>query len=328
MPRIRHIGSVKNELILKAREAMLSAVQIFNNPNMQFKSESFCVLSVIAWTYLLHAYFRGKGVEYRYHEILTNGRKKFDKTKRGAYKFWELEQCLNRNECPIDKVTAKNLRFLIGLRHEIEHQMTTRIDEFLSARFQACCLNFNQYIKKLHGPQYGIEQHLTFSLQFSSLSDGQVQTLRDAKDLPANISSYIAGFDAELSESDFTDSRYSYRVFFVQKTANHKGQADRVIEYIRPDSEAAIGLNREQILIRDREKPKLLPAQIVSDARSLGYTQFRAHEHTQLWKSLDAKNPGKGFGVQIAKTWYWYENWRDIVIQHCKENYGREVSVS
>ena len=33
----------------------------------KFKSESFIVLMVIAWTYLLHAYYRSKRVEYRYY---------------------------------------------------------------------------------------------------------------------------------------------------------------------------------------------------------------------------------------------------------------------
>ncbi len=126
---------------------MLTAVQIFNNPNIQFKSESFIVLSVIAWTYLLHAYYRTNKVEYRYFEQ-KGQRKKFHRTKNGAYKYWELERCLNDKKCPVDNVVKSNLKFLIGLRHEIEHQMTTRIDNYLSARFQACCLNYNEFIKK------------------------------------------------------------------------------------------------------------------------------------------------------------------------------------
>jgi len=48
--RIRKVGSVRNELITKARESMLCAVQIFNNPNILFKSECFIVLSIISWT--------------------------------------------------------------------------------------------------------------------------------------------------------------------------------------------------------------------------------------------------------------------------------------
>lgn len=80
--RIRRVGSIKTELIKKSREASLAAVQIFNNPNISFKSESYVVLMVIAWTYLLHAYFRDQKIEYRYCQ--QNGkRREFDKTEVG-----------------------------------------------------------------------------------------------------------------------------------------------------------------------------------------------------------------------------------------------------
>jgi hypothetical protein len=53
MARKRRFGSLANELLKKAREAMLTAVQIFNNPHVEFKSELFIVTTIIAWTYLL-----------------------------------------------------------------------------------------------------------------------------------------------------------------------------------------------------------------------------------------------------------------------------------
>ena len=51
-----------------------------------------------------------------------------------------------------------------------------------------------------------------------------------------------------------------------------------------------------------------------------GYTGFKQYQHTLLWKKLDAKNPGKGYGVEIAETWYWYDRWVDIVREHCEAN--------
>ena len=41
--------SEKIELILKAREAALSAVQVYNNPLTSFKTESFIILFVIVF---------------------------------------------------------------------------------------------------------------------------------------------------------------------------------------------------------------------------------------------------------------------------------------
>jgi Domain of unknown function (DUF3644) len=45
--RKRRFGSVATELIKKAREAMLTAVQIFNNPQIEFKAELFIVTTVV-----------------------------------------------------------------------------------------------------------------------------------------------------------------------------------------------------------------------------------------------------------------------------------------
>jgi hypothetical protein len=319
MTRNRKIGSIKTELLTKSREAMLTSVQIFNNPNIQFKSESFIVLTIIAWTYMLHAYYRKKQIEYRYYEQ-HGKRKKFDKTKNGAHKYWELERCLNDVNCPIDNVAKLNLKFLIGLRHEIEHQMTTKIDDFLSARFQACCLNYNKYIKELFEDKLGIDKHLSFSLQFSSIDEEHVNQLKEFKDLPKNIATYINAFDDKIPDNEYNDMRYSYRVLYVPKSANHKGQADKVIEFLPANSPEAEKLNKEYVIIKEREKPKFLPSKIIQIMKDKGYIKFGMYQHTQLWKSKDAKNNRKGFGTQVANAWYWYQNWVNEVEKHCLEN--------
>ena len=51
-----------------------------------------------------------------------------------------------------------------------------------------------------------------------------------------------------------------------------------------------------------------------------GFTRFESHQHTQLWKAENAKNPTKGFGVQIANTWYWYDVWLEHVLNHCESH--------
>lgn len=37
----------KTELLIKSREAMMSAVQLYNNPQITFKSETFITLAII-----------------------------------------------------------------------------------------------------------------------------------------------------------------------------------------------------------------------------------------------------------------------------------------
>ncbi len=315
--RARKLWSIKNELLTKSREAMLCAVQIFNNPNIAFKSESFIVLSNIAWTYLMHAYFRENEIDYRYFDQKPS-RKWYHRTKRGSFKYWELERCLNDDDCPIDGPAKENLKFLIGLRHEIEHQMTTRSDDYLSARFQACCLNYNHYVKQFFGEDYGIDKHLSFSLQFSSISDGHAKQLNEFTELPKNIASYINAFDSEVTEEVFNNPQYSYRVLYVPKTVNRRGQADKVIEFISPDSPEAKGLNKEYVVLKDRERPKYLANQVISMIKAKGYPKFGIHNHTQLWKTMNAKEKSKGFGIQLGVSWFWYDTWINEVEKFCE----------
>lgn len=319
MKRRRRLYSVRAELLAKSREAALSAVQTFNNPLTRFKSESFIVLMIIAWTYLLHAYYRGKGVEYRYFS-LRNGRRRFDRTKRGSYKHWELERCLDDDQCPLDKNTKNNLKFLIGLRHEIEHQMTLRLDNYLSGRYQACCLNHNRYLKELFGEQYGLDAHLTYSLQLVELSRGQVEAMAAAEEIPERVKAYIADFDGRLTQEEFNSPQYSYRLLFTQKLTSKVGQADQVIEFISPASQLAQQIDKKFWVQKEVEKPKYLRKDILRMMHDEGYVGFGPHQHTLLWKSLDAKNPAKGYGVELGGFWYWYERWVDVVWQHCGDN--------
>lgn len=316
--RVRRVFSVKEELLKKSREAALAAVQIFNNPNVSFKSETYAVLMVIAWTYMLHAFFRHKNVDYRYFTQHAK-RKQFHRTKKGAFKHWELERCLDCDHCPLEREVAQNLRFLIGLRHEIEHQMTTRIDDLLSARFQACCINYHEAIIVLFGDEYGIARHLTVSLQFSSLGREQVDELEQHKGLPAHIKKYISGFDGALTAAEFGSPKFAYRVIFVPKTANHPNQADQAITFVKADSEIAKTVNAQYTVIKETERPKWLPSQIVAKMNAEGFSRFSMQHHTDLWKARDAKAAGKGLGVQVAKTWYWYDGWLEEVRKHCAE---------
>ena len=122
-----------DELLIKAREAMIAAVHTFNGGGITFRAELFIVTSVIAWTYLMHAWFRREGIDYRYK----------NKTKQGADQYWELGKCLRHVRCPISKGAKKNLEFLLEIRHEIEHRSTSRIDDAIGGELQACCINFN-----------------------------------------------------------------------------------------------------------------------------------------------------------------------------------------
>lgn len=319
MPRRFH--SVAVRLVSQSQDAALTGVQVFNNPLIKFKSETFIVLMNIAWTYLLHAHYRRCGIEYRYFRR-QHGRRRFERSSDGTFRYWDLSKCLAVRECPLDPPTKKNLLFLIGLRDEITHHMSPVIDQFASARYQACCLNYNSYLKKLFGERYGIDQYLGFSLQFQSISRDQLASPTEA-DLPANVRSYIARFDSELTVDELNSERFAFRMLFVPKLVGKPGQADEVIEFLKPDSEITHAVNRDYVAFKEVERPKFLPGQIVRMMRDEGFAAFSMHQHTELWHALDAKDLSRHYGVDVAGSWYWYSTWVDLVREHCESKYTR-----
>ena len=315
--RKRSVYSHKLELIRSSREAALAAIQIYNNPMITFKTESFIVLMIIAWTYLLHAYYRSQGVEYRYLKKETKPRifKRID----GQYKYWELSRCLNDQACQLDRDTRNNLRFLIGLRNQIEHKRASQLDTFLSGRYQACALNYNYYLQKLFGRKHALDEYLAYSIQFAEMTFQQVEVLvKSETAIPASVRSYIAQFDNALSEEEFNSDRYSCRVLFTKKLAGKPGQADRVIEFIDPNSDLAKNISKEYWIQKEVEKPKFRPGEIVRKAQEAGFMSFKMHQHTDLWKKEDAKNPAKGYGTYVSGDWYWYQRWLDFVLDRLR----------
>ena len=68
----------------------MNAVQTFNNPLTTFKTETFIVLMSIAWTYLLHAYYRREHIEYRY---FSQGSQKTEVRQNGIRELRVLGPC-------------------------------------------------------------------------------------------------------------------------------------------------------------------------------------------------------------------------------------------
>jgi Domain of unknown function (DUF3644) len=108
----------------------------------------------------------------------------------------------------------------------VEHKRAVGLDSYLSARYQACALNFNSYLKRLHGEKFGLDHSLALSLQFAELDYAQAQVIKDKENLiPPNIMSYIATFDARLSNDEIESERFAYRLLFTRVTAKRHGQA-------------------------------------------------------------------------------------------------------
>jgi hypothetical protein len=306
------------ELVLKAREAQIAAIQIFNNPAIQFRAEIYIVLSVIAWTYAFHASYKRRGVDYRYYVNNFDGTRSVDLTNEGLERYWDLSRCVSSEKCSLADPIKENLGFIIAVRNSIAHRFTGNIDLQIASKLQACALNFNNWIAEQFGGEYRIDSDFGIAIQMSSFSHDQAKLIYAAQGVDPTISAIIDKLDEAVPGPIFKDTKYAFNVLFVEQSCNRAGQADKVVEFVRAGSETANEIDR--VVFKDRERAKYKPAQIVAEMRRRGFRWFNMSKHSELRRSLDAKNPKNGFGVELADNqWYYYDNWIEKVVEHCKE---------
>lgn len=303
-----------DELLIKGREAMIAAVHIFNSAGLMFRAELFITTAVIAWTYLLHAYYKREGIPYVYKD---------QKTAHGAERYWDLTKCLSTGKCPISEGAKTNLKFLIDLRHEIEHQSTSRIDDAIGAELQSCALNFNDALKGLFGKQFGLEKRLPIALQFVSFGPEQRNAMKKASSLPSHVLSFIKAFEHGLTDEQVKDPAFRLKVAFVPVAAKKAAGADVAVVTVKPGSEEAERVG--DVIFKEVNRARYIRKDVLTSVKKAGYLKFGPGDHTALMQELEAKNPAKGYGCQgdYKGTWVWYDRWIERVIEHCKQEGDR-----
>jgi hypothetical protein len=263
-----------HERLIRSREAMILAVQVFNSPAMCFKTEVFTMLANVAWTYLLHEHYERRGVE-------TVG-------KDGNSLL--LSQMLKRQDCPLSKGMKENLRALKILRDDVEHKLLGRADAKWLGLFQACCLNFDKAMCDLFGKSLSLSHELSFALQFTKMNLEQLTTL-NRYEIPAHIDAVDARLAEGMTEEQMADLEYQFRVVYTLDAVT-KSRAH--FQFVQPNS--AEGKDIRNVLVQHKLADHLYPykaSAVVELIQQRTGKAFTLHNHTQAWRKFNAR-PRKG----------------------------------
>jgi hypothetical protein len=263
-----------DERLIRAREAMILAVQVFNNPTCHFKTEIFAVLANIAWTYLLHQFYVVKSVKI----IGSDGRSLL------------LSQMLNRQDCPLSQAMKNNLAAVSVIRDEVEHLLLRKSDLKWDSLFQACCLNFNSVMVKWFGERLSLQKELSFALQFTKLNMDQLLTAQKY-DIPEQIEALDARLRKGLNEADLGNLEYQFRVIYTLDNAS-KSQAG--MHFIMPGTEQAKEIKNVLVKykVADEDYP-YKPTRVTKLVSERTKKQFMLSHHAQAW-TLYKVRPKKG----------------------------------
>jgi len=263
-----------HERLIRSREAMILAVQVFNSPALRFKSEVFTMLAHVAWTYLLHEHYERKKVKI----VGKDGRSLL------------LSQMLDRQDCPLSKGMKDNLRTLKILRDDVEHKLIGRADTRWLGLFQACCLNFDKAICELFGSRLTLSHDLSFAIQFTKMNLEQLATL-NRYEIPAHIDAIDARLTEGMTKAQIADLEYQFRVVYTLDAVT-KSRAH--FQFVLPES--AEGKDIRNVLVQHKLADHLYPhkpGEVVSQVYQKTGKAFTSHNHTQAWRKFEVR-PRKG----------------------------------
>ncbi len=163
--------------IEKYRAAAIAAVDSYNRPGPKFRSALFVVLIILDWQAFFHACFY-KQKRKPWYQSRTSTHKKGVRYERvdGEPKHWDFSKCLKEFFQDHNPPERKNLEFLLGLRNKIEHRHIPQIDPTLYGECQAALLNLEDYLVRQFGDQFGLQESLSVSLQFSRIRPEEQRT--------------------------------------------------------------------------------------------------------------------------------------------------------
>jgi Protein of unknown function (DUF3644) len=277
----------------KARSSALSAVENYNRPTASFRTRTFVVLMIIAWTALLHAVFYKRGSKPWYLLDPKSKRKRYVKID-GEPKHWELATCIERFWPGTATPEKFNLEFLIGLRNKIEHRDTPELDPALYGECQAALMNFEEVLEAEFGAAFGLIPGVAVALQFSTMRpQAQEEALRKLQSKAAqDVLHYANAFRATLPDNVAGSAKFALNLFLIPKVANRSGSADLAVEFVNYDPskpEEMAQLERVVALIKEKRVPVvseglMKPKAVVERVSAELPFTFTMDTHTRAWR--------------------------------------------
>lgn len=234
---------IVKQLLQKAIDSALLAVEFYNKPAVSFKSQGYITMMCIAWTSLFHAYFLKKKIK-PYYRKKSSGSKRhrfehiIEKLPNGKVikenRWWELQECIkqyfnNDTHHPV----RKNLEFFIPLRNMIVHRNIPELDDSIFGECQAMLINFNNFIEQHFDKKYSIKNSLSFSLQLSQSPKNFIEATKDElkKKDAAKIVEYIKSYRSSLTTEQFESPEYSFKVVLIQ-VKNHQSKDALALKFV------------------------------------------------------------------------------------------------
>lgn len=310
-----------------ARSSCLEALRVWNDPTSVFRTGAFSLLFVAAWNSLSIAVLQRTGGEWRERD--DDG--EVVRTHGGVERARETGDLVGAALPSIERAGLRqNIEFWIELRNAVAHRFLPALDIMVIPHAQAGLLNFENVLRDLFGPEFGLAESLSVPLQLSGFRDPGVLESRKRMyaALPIEVQAVLSRADSAPPEL-LSDPTYMLRVAFIPTVPASGRSPDAVAYFVRPGEvpdELADTLERYVIVPKPRRsmaqfRPKHVCAEVT---RRTGFV-FHYNHHAPAARALGAwPAVGELDGTVNAvlaeynsafKGWLYSQAWIDLVVE-------------
>ncbi len=260
----------RDERLIRAREAMILAVQVFNSPTHAFKAEVFSMLTNVAWTYLCH------------QRLVSIGKSICNESGHTL----SLSEMISKEGLALSEAVQSNLTDLKKIRDQVEHRILEKSDNLWFGLFQANCLNFDKTMCEWFGDCMTLSKELSLSLQFSKPAIDQLAAVA-GYDIPETMVAFNADLKSEKSSDVLASTEYEFSVIY---TTVQGSNSKHHYKFVSPGGEAAQEISN--VLIKHKSAALLhphKPSDVVRLVNEKTSSQFTMHN-----KQLRGRNTRYG----------------------------------
>jgi len=332
-------------MLQASREEAMLAVNMYNDSTQPRAFEGFVVHMHLAWLYLLQAKFTRDKVDFRYRQ--RDHPRQFERID-GEIKCWELAKCVKENWPNESDATRKNIEFFIGLRNKIEHRHMHSHQNLIvavSGKAHAFLRNFDNETVEIFGVRHSLASTVRFPLFLGAFSHAGTESLLKLQaSLPADLQSFIAQFEADLTQEVQDDPKFEMRLkVFLEKGS--KNAADLAMHFVNWDdlSEeeqgtiAAMGRDGRTI-IRERVREVVnhglvKPGVVCANVAPRIPFRFGQHEHCKAYLTQGIRPAGNDTHPERTleqycrydepnRSYLYTQAWIERIVEHCQTPEG------
>lgn len=323
--------------LLHARDACLSGLRVWNDPQERFRTGTFSLLFVTAWNSLAIAMLQKAGQEWR--KLEADGTHCFvDGVEQSEDTMVLIGQAFRG---PEHYGLRENVQVWVDLRNAVAHRCLPALDVTVIPHAQAGLLNFENAVVDTFGAEFGLGESLSVPLQLSGFRDPGV--LKSAKALQASLPLDVQAIlsRAEASPELLADPTFTLRVAFLPTVPASGRSPDAVAYFVKPGEvpdELDEMLNHYVVLpkVAMAARPNLRAGQVIAEVKRRTGFKFHHHHHVEAARRLGVRPPkgadDKTHDLRYAeyitsiKQYLYSQAWIDRLVKECGTPEGFEAT--